>query len=542
MRSVLLLLLITTVTVGTTSFVSNDFQISKNLEIFANLLKKLHTNYVDDIKTGELVKTGIDAMLDELDPYTVFIPESKVEDYQLMTTGEYGGIGSTIQQRGEYVQIARIYEGFAADKAGLKPGDKILMVDDKDVKGKNTEEVSNLLKGQAGSEISVTIKRHGKQQEMQVSLTREKIKVDHIPYAGMLDQDIAYIKLTSFTRNVGDDIRSELVKMKEEHQVKGVILDLRNNGGGLLSEAVKIVNIFVPKGELVVETRGKLESKNNSYRTTREPVDTEIPLTVLVNGNSASASEIVAGAIQDLDRGVVLGETTFGKGLVQNILPLSYNTRMKVTVAKYYIPSGRCIQSVDYSRRKARQIPDSLKHEFKTKAGRTVLDGDGIYPDKDVKPLQYSQISRALLSNNLIFDFVTQFYYQNDSIQKPEEFEVTDDIYAAFSAFLDERDFSYQTNTEKRLDQLRETAEEEEYLYAIEAELDQLKKELHHDKSRDLQDFRPEIERLLRTEIVGRYYYQTGEVITSLRDDKQTLEAISLLKNAEAYQQILQPE
>lgn len=532
-----------TVSLGTMSFSNSDFQISKHMEIFANMLKKLHTNYVDEIKTGELIKTGIDAMLDELDPYTVYIPESKVEDYKLMTTGSYGGIGSTIQQRGDYVQIAKIYKGFAAYKAGLKPGDRILKVGDKDVKGKTTEEVSSLLKGQAGSDVEITIERYKQETPMTIKLTREKIQLDNIPYFGVLSDKTGYIKLSGFTPDASEEVKSALMDMRSNNELNGLILDLRNNGGGLLSEAVKIVGLFVPKGQVVVETRGKLTAKNKIYRTSSEPVDTTLPLAVLVNGNSASASEIVSGAIQDLDRGIIVGENTFGKGLVQNILPLSYNTRMKVTVAKYYIPSGRCIQAVDYSGNNDNQSKqDSLKKVFKTKAGRKVFDGDGIYPDIKIKPYSYNTISKSLISKKLIFDYVTKFYYNHDSITPPGKFEISDKTYKEFSEYLDMKGFKYQTKTEKQLKQLKETAKEEQYLSTIEEQIAVLKEKLHHDKSQDLIDFRDEIEKLLKMEITGRYYYRKGEVIAGLEDDKQTLKTIELLNNSKEYNKYLKPK
>ena len=541
-RSIVLIIAVTSISVSTTSFVSSDFQISKHMEIFAKTIKKLHKNYVDEIKVGELVKTGIDAMLEELDPYTVYIPESKIEDVQLMTTGEYGGIGSTIQKRDEYVQVAKIYKGFPADKNDLKPGDKILKVEDKNVKGKSTEEISDLLKGQSGSKIDITILRPNNGETREITLKREKVKLDNIPHAGIVGDSTGYIKLSRFTRDAGNEVKKELKKIKKEQELNGVIIDLRNNSGGLLAEAVNIVNLFVPKGTAVVETKGKLESKNNTYRTRKEPVDTTIPVAILVNDNSASASEIVAGSMQDLDRGIVIGDTTYGKGLVQNIVSLSYNTRMKVTVAEYYIPSGRCIQSVDYSNNKqSKTTPDSLKPKFKTQNGRIVYDAEGIIPDKIVTSNEYNQISKKLISEHLVFDFATDFYYQKDSIPAPSHFAVTDRIYQNFAEFLDKKNFSYQTKTEKKLEALKETAEKEMYLESIEKELKSLKNKLHHDKEKDLKKFRPQIEKLLKTEIVGRYYYQEGEIISGLKDDKQKKKAISLLQNTDKYNKILTP-
>ncbi len=542
-KTLIALSLVFIIAAGTTSFVRSDFQISKNLEIFATLLQKLHTNYVDEIKTGELVETGINAMLQKLDPYTVYIQESEIEEYKLMTTGKYGGIGSTVQQRGDHVQVTSLYEGYAAEKAGLRIGDRILKVDKKNVEGKSSDDVSNLMKGQAGSEISLTIYRPVKEDTIEIKVKRENIKVPNIPYSGMLENKTGYIKLSSFTQEAGSKVKEAFLDLKENNELNGLIIDLRNNGGGLLGEAVKIVNLFVPKGELVVETRGKLESKNNSYYTTSEPLDTSIPLVILVNGNSASASEIIAGAIQDLDRGLIIGEKTFGKGLVQNIVSLNYNTRMKVTVAKYYIPSGRCIQAVDYSTKQdAKVSPDSLKRIFETKSGRIVYDGAGIYPDIEVPSQTYQPISKSLVMDHMIFDFATLFQYEVDSIQKPSEYTVSEQTYNDFSEFLTKMDFEYQTDTEKSLEKLTETAKEEKYLQAIEGDLESLKNELHHDKAQDLQDFKDEITGLLRLEIVSRYYHMRGKVISSLKNDKQTLRAIELLNDPDAYNKLLKPQ
>lgn len=541
-RTILLVVLITSVAAGTTASRSSDFEIAKNLEIFANLLKKLHKNYVDDIKVGALMETGIKAILEELDPYTVYVPESKIEDYKLMTTGAYGGIGSTIQQRDDYVVVAQVYQGFAADKAGINPGDKIIMVDGDSAKGKTTAEVSSILKGQAGSEINITILRPSQNDTIQVSLTREKIEVPNIPYAGLADRNVGYVKLSSFTPGAAQEVKEAVVKLKENHQLDAVILDLRNNGGGLLGEAVKIVNLFVPKGEMVVETRGKLPSKNKTYITQAEPLDTILPLAIMVNGNSASASEIVAGAIQDLDRGIIVGENTFGKGLVQNILPLSYNTRMKVTVARYYIPSGRCVQAIDYSNKnELSREADSIRKIFQTRNGRDVYDGDGIYPDIHVKSNEYNTVSRELLSQNMIFDFATVYYYQNDSVDSPEAFALSEKAYQEFSSFLDSKGFSYQTKTEKQLEKLKETAQDEHYLASINSNLTDLKGLLKHNKNQDLTEFRNEIQHLLELEISGRYFYRKGKVIVRLKNDKQMDKTLSLLTDLAKYRAVLNP-
>ena len=356
--------------VNSQDYEKNDFEISKNLDIFTTLYKQLHVNYVDDVKSGELMKIAIDAMLESLDPYTVYIPEADIEDYKFMTTGQYGGIGALIHKRNTKIVISEPYEGFPADKAGLKAGDILIEVNGKSLKNKNTDEVSSLLKGTPGTTVEVMIIRDTLEKPIPKTITREEIKISSVPYFGMVSNDVGYINLSGFTQNASKEVKDALIKLKENSNFKGLILDLRGNGGGLLNEAVNIVNLFVDKGQLVVSTKGKIKEKNNIHKTTNTPVDVNIPIIVLVDDNSASASEIVTGAIQDLDRGVILGQRTFGKGLVQNIVPLSYNSEMKVTIAKYYIPSGRCIQAIDYSKKdengRAEKIPDSLLKPFKT--------------------------------------------------------------------------------------------------------------------------------------------------------------------------------
>ncbi len=542
LKPVMLVLLVTTIAVAGTGFVSGDFQISKNLEIFAKVIRELNTHYVDDIKTGELVQTGIEAMLEELDPYTVFMPESQMEDIKLLTRGEYGGVGSVVQQRGEYTEIQSVYEGFPAHKAGLKPGDRFLEVAGNSVVGRTTGQVSDLLKGQAGSEVQVKVLRTALDDTISLTLTRENIKMDNIPYAGVIHDNLGYIRLSQFTEKAGQEVKDAFMELREKNELNGLVIDLRNNGGGLLDEAVKIVNLFVPKGEMVVETRGKLKERNRVHRTTDDPADTEIPLVILINGRSASASEIVAGALQDLDRAVVIGETSFGKGLVQNILNLSYNTRMKVTVAKYFIPSGRCVQAVDYSKINASgDVPDSLKQKFTTRGGRPVYDGAGIYPDLEVKRPKYQPISVALINQRMIFDFVTRFYYSNDSIQPPEIFQISHSLYEELEQYLQENDFTYQTGTEKKLQEFMNKAEEEGYLENVEPEHAVLKDALFQGKADDLHVYRNEIETMLRNEILGRYYFQKGSIIASLNNDPKTLKAVEVLTSPEIYNRILAP-
>lgn len=523
---------------------NNDFEVAKNLDIFSELYKQLDLNYVDNINPGDLMKTGIDAMLGSLDPFTNYIPESQIEDYKMLTTGQYGGIGALIQQRKDYVIISEPYEGFPAQKAGLIAGDKILEVDGKAATDKNSEQVSQILKGEPGTTLTLLVQREGVDKPFEVKLKRENIKIDNIPYYGMLDDEVGYIKLSAFTQDAGREVKNAFLDLKDNNNLKGLVFDLRGNGGGLLREAVNIVNIFTDKGELVVSTKGKEVSRNKSYYTTDAPEDTQIPIVVLVDSGSASASEIVSGSLQDLDRAVILGQRTYGKGLVQNVLPLSYNSKVKVTVAKYYIPSGRCIQAIDYSHKDeegvAHKVPDSLISEFSTKNGRKVYDGGGIEPDVHMDRETLSPISVALLTDYIIFDYATKFAREHDSIPDPKSFEISDDIYNNFVAYVDGLDdFSYTTQSEKSLEKLRKMAKEEDYLADIGGDLDDLEAKLMHNKDEDLQTHRDEISEMLKLEIVTRYYYQKGQVKASLQDDPEAKKAIEIIEDQKNYTGIL---
>ena len=512
----------------------NNFEIAKSLDIYNSLLRELNLNYVDEINPGELNTAAINAMLDGLDPYTVFIPESDIENARFMTTGEYGGIGALIQYDGEYTRISEPYYGWPAQKAGLTAGDILLEVNGIDCHKKNTQEVSELLKGQPGTEAKLKLKRYGQDKPIEVTLKREKVKIDNIPYYTVYDNGVAYLSLSGFTRDVARELKDKLMEMKKNNELKGFILDLRGNGGGLMNEAVDIVNLFIPKNKPVVSMKGKAATANSLHATQNEPVDLDIPLAILVDGNSASASEIVAGAIQDYDRGVVIGERTFGKGLVQNILPLSYNTQMKVTVAHYYIPSGRCIQEIDYSHKKdtTQKKNDTLGKPFKTMHGRTVYEGHGITPDVKVKRDPYAIATAYLYGKNFIFDYATKYHSEHATIDSADRFQIDEATYQDFVKFVNDKGFSYTTESEKSLERLKKTAKDEGYLDKIQPQIEQLEKNLAAEKEKDLISNRKDIEELLRTEIVSRYYYQRGRIVSALQNDPDLQRAFEILLNS----------
>ncbi len=527
----------------TVGFTESYFEVSKNLDIFATLFRELNIYYVDDANPGDLMKTGIDAMLESLDPYTNYIPESKMEDYKMMTTGQYGGIGAVIQTKGDNEIIAEPYKGYGADKAGLMAGDKIIKVDGNDASGKNSSEIREFLLGQPGTTLELVIERPGTEELLTKVVTREEVKIKDVPYAGMVDDSVGYIRLGGFTESASSEVKAALAELKEKGANK-IVLDLRGNGGGLLRESVNIVNFFVEKGTPVVSTKGKIKDWDKEYVALNEPIDTEIPVVVLVNGGSASASEIVSGSLQDNDRAVVMGSLSFGKGLVQQVRPLSYNSKLKVTVAKYYTPSGRCIQKLDYSNKndkgKADAIPDSLITEFKTvNSKRPVFDGKGVSPDIEVKNKLLSDIATSLLLKSLFFDYATQYRLKHETIANVDKFEMSDSDYEEFVSFLSDKDYEYTTESEDILASLEKATKEDEYFDDVKSEYEALKNKLNHNKKGDLYKFKDEIIRILESEIVSRYYYQTGQIKVSLKHDIILEEAIKTLNNQELYNSIL---
>ena len=537
-------MLVFTVTTAVGQTQKNNFEISKSIDIYNNVLRQLNMYYVDEINPAELNESAINAMLDGLDPYTVFIPESQIEDVRLMTTGEYGGIGAIIQYSDGKTMISEPYENFPAAKAGLIPGDIFLEVNGIDVLGKNTSEVSELLKGTPGTTVKLKMQREGEKEPIVKELKREKIKIDNIPYSTVFDNGIGYAILTQFTKDCAKELKDVIVEMKKKHELKGFILDLRGNGGGLLNEAVDIVNMFVPKNKLVVYQKGKVAEHNYNHYTQHEPIDLDIPLVVLVNEGSASASEIVSGSIQDFDRGVIVGQRTFGKGLVQNILPMSYNTQIKVTVAHYYLPSNRCIQEIDYSKKNKKTADtlakaDMLGKAFHTANGRVVYEGHGILPDVKIEPTMASTITTYLYAKNLFFKFANKFYREHKSIKSAKEFKITDEIYADFMQFVKDEGFTFTSQSETGIKELEKTAKQEGYLDEIQPILNQALARIEEEKANDLVNNRKEIEELLKIEIVSRYYYQKGKIIATLEDDTELSKAFEVILNQEEYKNIL---
>ncbi|SFO70077.1 C-terminal processing peptidase-3. Serine peptidase. MEROPS family S41A [Algoriphagus ornithinivorans] len=516
------------------------FALAKNIDIFATLVRELDSYYVDEIDPDELVSIGINAMLEELDPYTEYVPEEESADFRMLTTGEYAGIGALIGGRGEGNIIIMPYTGFPAQSAGLKIADQLLKVDSVDVSKKNTSEVSDLLKGPANTPVKIKVKRN--LDTLEFNLVRKKISLKNVPYYGKLDEKTGYIKLGDFTTNASLEVRNALIALKSQGAEK-LVLDLRDNPGGLLSEAVEIVNLFIPKGKEVVKTIGKLENVNFTYKTTKTPLDKDIPLVVLINERSASASEIVAGALQDYDRAVLIGRKSFGKGLVQTTIPLTYNAQMKVTTAKYYIPSGRCIQAIDYAQTRENgevySIPDSLRKEFKTKNGRIVRDGAGIEPDEMIESKTYAPITYSLVARNHVFDYATEYFYKHPSIGKPREFSITDQEYQNFIKWLEGKEYDYTTYLEKSVSDMKKNAEKAPYYNEIKDQIEALEKRVNHSKEQDLITYKDEVKKVISEEIVSRYYFQEGMIEAGLLKDKDVLKALELIKQPSQLGKIL---
>ncbi|MBO8458742.1 MAG: S41 family peptidase [Bacteroidetes bacterium] len=518
-------------------------RIEKNLSIYNDILRLLDIMYVDTLNYDKLMTTSINSCLNSLDPYTVYIPEEDTEDLTFMTTGTYGGIGALIVQRDEDVMISEPYEGMPAQKAGLKAGDLLLKIDGESARGKSTAEVSAMLRGVPHDKISIVVKRRGEKKNLTFEFEREKIQINPVSYAGCVAPGIGYIKLTEFTENAASEFKNGVKDMVNQDQINSLIIDLRDNGGGIIEEAVKILSMFVPKGTEVVSTKGKIPQVETSYKTLTDPLFPDMKVAVLVNRFSASAAEIVAGVFQDLDRGVLIGERTFGKGLVQNIRPLSYGGNLKLTTAKYYIPSGRCIQAIDYSHRNedgsVGRVPDSLTTVFLTKRGREVRDGGGVSPDIEVKQPEGINICYYLFVENMFFDYATEYCQRHPSIAPAQEFTLTDEDFADFEAFLTKKEFTYQTQTASYLESLKDLIKFEQLDSIAANELKALEEIIKPNISEELKRNRKEIEEMLGSEIIKRYYYQKGDIIYTLRTNKDFSEAKELLNDEKRYKKIL---
>ena len=520
------------------------FEIAKNLDIFATLFKEVNTYYVDEITPAKLVKTGIDAMLRSLDPYTNYIPEDDIEDFRTMTTGQYGGIGASVVKRNGKTVVQSAYEGYPAQKAGLLPGDEILDINGVVVDKKSNGDISKLLKGQANSVVKLMVTRYGQDKPVEINITRDKIQVDNVPYVGMISGDVGYFQLGGFTVDAGKEVRAAVTKLKEQG-AKKVVFDIRDNPGGLLNEAVNISNLFIDKGLDVVSTKGKVTEWNKTYKALDVPLDTQIPIAIITSNRSASASEIVSGVLQDYDRAVLVGERTFGKGLVQATRPLSYNSQLKVTTAKYYIPSGRCIQEIDYAHRAEDgtlgKFPDSLRTAFKTTAGRTVYDGGGVAPDVEVNDREIADITRILLQKSYLFDYATRYRAEHPTIVPARQFKLADADYQKFVAYLQNKNISYSTDAEKALTDLSKKVKEEKHYDDVKLELEAIRKKVTVNKANDLQRFKPEIKELLEQEIVSRYYFEKGRTEAGFDDDPNIIAAVAVLNDPNRYAALLKP-
>ena len=535
--------------IGLLAFKSGDnrvFQIAKNLDIFSAVVKELDLFYVDSIDANKMIREGIDEMLYGLDPYTVYYPEDDRDELEQMVKNSYGGIGSIItwNKKLDHSVIAEPYQGMPADRAGLKAGDVLLELDGKDLKGLGNEKVSEMLRGKIGTRFHLKVQRPGTKKPLEMEIVRGSIQLPIIPYYTKMEQGVGYINLSTFAGNPSKEFRQAFLDLKKQG-ISSLVIDLRGNTGGLLDEAIEIANFFLPRGKVLVTTKGKSRQVSDTYKTQREPLDDQMPLAVLVNSVTASSSEILAGSLQDLDRAVIIGNRTYGKGLVQTTRPLPYGGAMKLTTSKYYIPSGRCVQAIDYAHRNedgsVGRIPDSLTTVFHTAAGRPVRDGGGILPDIVNEREKLPNILYYLVADQLIFDYATQYCLQHPTIPEAAAFRLTDDDYAAVKRFVQEQDFKYDQQTEKMLKSLKEMAEFEGYLSTASAEFDALEKKLQHNLDRDLDHSATPIKEALAEEIVKRYYYQQGSIIEQLKNDDDLRSALRILTTPEEYRKILSP-
>lgn len=518
------------------------FEIAKNLDIFATLFKEVNALYVDDVNPNKLVRTGIDAMLNSLDPYTNYIPEDEVEDFRTLNTGQYGGIGAVTREVGRRTLVTMMYEGYPAYKGGLKIGDEVIKMDEVELSKISTEEANHLMRGQVGTSVSLTVRRYGVKEPIRLEFRREKIKVSNVPYFGMLSQNVGYVQLSDFTPDAGKEVKNAVVNLKEKG-AKSIVLDLRGNPGGLLFEAVNICNIFLPKSKHVVSTKGKIPDHNVSYETLNAPVDLDIPVAVLINRGSASAAEIVAGTLQDYDRAVIIGERSYGKGLVQIPRPLTYNSQVKITTAKYYTPTGRCIQVLDYTHRRddgsVASIPDSLKKAFKTSHGRTVYDGGGIDPDINIPSEDPSAVTQVLYAGGYIFDYGTMYASKHPTIAEAKNFSLTEAEYADFVAWMKTKEYNYRSSLELKLSQLSEEARSERFFTDLKPQIDQIQARLAENRKNDLITYKDQIKLLLEKDIVSRYYLERGQAEVGFSQDPEVKASIEILNNPTEYKKIL---
>jgi len=522
------------------SFVYNNndklFEIAKNLEIFTNVYRQLNTHYVDDIEPNQLMRTGIDAMMNSLDPYTVYYSESQVESYRISTDNKYNGLGAASKEVDGMFTIIEVYDQGPAQEAGLKVGDQITKINGESAADRSYNDVLQFIRGYPGTSLKLTINRPAERKSYPITITRSSVEIPNVPYSGMISDHVGYINLTTFTQNASKNIAKAFRELRKDNELEGLVLDLRSNGGGLLSEAVDILGLFIPNGTPVVSTKAKVRERDQNYSTRRLPIDTDLPLVVLVNNRSASASEIVSGSIQDLDRGVIMGQRTYGKGLVQNHQEVGYNSRIKVTISKYYIPSGRCIQSVAYEDGEPKDIPDSERAIFHTKNGRPVLDGGGIIPDVKLVPARDPEVMEALKKQDMIFKYVNDYVNGIDSLASFEAFEYDD--YAGFKRFLSDHKFSYLTEAEQELAELKEAAENHE-VTIIDTDISTIEQKIADLKADDLEEYQMAIQDEIELEIVKRYFYQEGKTRQMLKNDTEVVEAIKLINDAERYRSIL---